>query len=254
MASPNTILLLQGDAEASLLADGEVALQAVFPEANVHLVRAWTPRPDWLAALSPAAPAFVAAGESAGGPASHDVRALLAQPHRLVVFSLLPAISVPALRHRDGGAFLAHAGLRAAWNAQQAARVAAECTELPVLEPEAAVAALEPHVEALLGQGVAVAVTTAFRRVREPLEFRGATGARSLRERLRVLNLEVARLSQRTGCFVLDLDRPLAQEGGVALHADCFGGGERAAEIVLDEFAALVLDALPDGLAGLEAT
>jgi len=245
MATPHSILLLQGDAEASLLAEGEVALQAVFADAEVQFVRAWATRPDWLGADAPLPPAM------SGAP---DVRALLAQPHRLVVFSLLPAISVPALRHRDGGAFLAHAGLRAAWNAQQATGVAAECTEVPALEPEAAVAALEPHVEALLARGIAVAVTTAFRRVREPLEFRGAAGARSLRERLRALNLGLARLSQRTGCFVLDLDRPLAQEGGAVLDADCFGGGERAAEIVLDEFAALVLDALPDGLAGLEAT
>jgi hypothetical protein len=248
MPAPNTILLLQGDAEARLLADGEVALQAVFADADVQLVRAWAPRPDWLGPEAPAVPAFVAAGVQG------EARTLLAQPHKLVVFSLLPSIAVPALRHRDGGAFLAHAGVRATWSAAQAARVAAECAELPALEPEAVVAAFEPHVEALLGRGIAVAVTTAFRRVREPLEFRGVAGARSLRERLRALNLEVARLSQRTGCFVLDLDRPLAQEGGVALDADCFGGGERAAEIVLDEFAALVLDALPDGLAGLEAT
>ncbi|MFM2288551.1 MAG: hypothetical protein RL684_1694 [Pseudomonadota bacterium] len=250
MTTTSSILLLQGDAEASLLADGEVALQAVFPDADVQFIRAWATRPDWLGDDASAPPAFVADG-AAG---LHDVRELLAQPHRLVVFSLFPSISVPALRDRDGGAFLAHAGLRASWSDEQAARVAAECTELPALAPEAAAAALEPVIEALLARGVAVAVTNAFRRVREPLEFRGTGGQRSLRERLRALNLEIARLSQRTGCFVLDFDRPLAQEGGAPLDADCYGGGERAAEIALDEFAALVLDALPDGLPSPEAT
>jgi hypothetical protein len=36
------------------------------------------------------------------------------------------------------------------------------------------------------------------------------------------------------------------------LDADCFGGGERAAEIALDEFAALLLDAMPDDFMPLE--
>jgi hypothetical protein len=75
-----------------------------------------------------------------------------------------------------------------------------------------------------------------------------------LREVIRRSNLEVFRLSQRTGCFVLDFDRPLAQEGGASLNADCFGGDDRAAEIALDEFAALVLDAIPDSLMSSEVS
>jgi hypothetical protein len=53
---------------------------------------------------------------------------------------------------------------------------------------------------------------------------------------------------------VFDIDRPLAQEGGAPLDADCFGGEGRAAEIALDEFGALLLDALPDGFMPLEET
>jgi len=81
MTTTSSILLLQGDAEASLLADGEVALQAVFPDADVQFIRTWATRPDWLADDAAAPPAFLADG--AAGP--QDVRALLAQPHRLVV-------------------------------------------------------------------------------------------------------------------------------------------------------------------------
>ena len=103
-----------------------------------------------------------------------------------------------------------------------------------------------PVIERLHFQGSAVAVCMAFRHVREPLEFRVTDGAPTLRTRVRELNLEIARLSQRTGCFVFDMDRPLAQEGGATLDADCFGGDGRAAELALEEFAALALDALQD--------
>ncbi len=129
---------------------------------------------------------------------------------------------------------------RSAWNC------------LPLV-PEAAAALLEPVVERMLAEGTAVAVCTAFRHVAEPLQFRPRDGRHDPAEIIRRTNLQVARLSQRTGCFVLDLDRPLAQEGGALLHADCFGGGARAQEIALDEFAALLLEALPDGLAMVAA-
>jgi hypothetical protein len=235
-----SILLLQGDAEAQLLADADAIMPALMPEREIQLVRAWATRPDWLDAAAPPPPSLVRRGLIA----ATDPRALLEQPHRLVVFALLPAYSVPALRHRDGGAFLAHHGLLSQWSAQDSAEVTAECVEQPPITPEDAALALEPVIERLLARGGAVAVCSAFRHVAEPLEHRCREGASSLRERIRRGNLAVARLSQRTGCFVLDLDRPLAQEGGAALQADCFGGGERAAEIALDEFAALVLDAL----------
>ncbi len=250
MATRNSILLLQGDAEASLLADAEVALQTVFPDAQVELVRAWATRPDWLAPDAEAAPVALV---QQGILPDVDVRALLAQRHRMVVFSLLPAVAVPALRHRDGGVFLAHRGLRAGWDARAQAIVAAECTELPALAPERAAGELEPFIEQLLADDIAVAVCTAFRHVPEPLQFRHAAGNTTLRELIRRTNLEAARLSRRTGCFVLDVDRPFAQEGGAALRADCFGGAERAAEIALDEFAALALDVLPEGFTTVEA-
>jgi len=112
----------------------------------------------------------------------------------------------------------------------------------------------EPVIERLHDRGSAVAVCTAFRHVREPLEHRRRGGAPSLRELVRRTNLEAARLSRRTGCFVLDLDRPLAQEGGASLGADCFGGEGRAAEIALEELVALILDALPDDVVPAEGT
>jgi hypothetical protein len=251
MPTANSILLLQGDAEARLLADADALMRVVFPERELRLIRAWSTRPDWL-------------GPDAEGPPGSlicarllpevDVRELLKTPHSLVVFALLPSVSMPALRHRDGGVFLAHEALRASWSPEAAARVAAECTTVSPLEPRAAVAALEPIIERVHLQGSAVAVCTAFRRVREPLEFRITDGAPTLRMRVRELNLEIARLSQRTGCFVFDLDRPLAQEGGATLDADCFGGEGRAAELALEEFAALALDALPDDFMPMEAS
>jgi len=245
-----SILLLQGDAEASYLAAAEVAVQTAFPDADATLTRAWTTRPDWLGPLASHAPASLI---ELGILPDESVHALLAQRHDLVVVSLLPAVATLALRHRDGGMFLAHQGLRASWDNQAQETVAAECVELLPLTPDAAVALFEPVVERLQAEGTAVAVCTAFRHVPEPLEFRRQEGSTTLRESIRRLNLQIARLSQRTGCFVLDIDRPLAQEGGSTLRADCFGGGERAAELVLDEFAALLLDALPDGFAMRDA-
>jgi hypothetical protein len=249
LTTGNSILLLQGDAEASLLADAEVAIQTVFPGADVTVTRAWATRPDWLGADAGPPPALVQRGILP----DEDVRALLAQRHQLVILPLLPAVAMPALRHRDGGVFLAHRGLRAGWSAETQAAVAAECVGVMPLTPEGAAAQLEPLVERLLADGTAVALCTAFRHVDEPLQFRRENLAMTLRETVRRTNLQVARLSQRTGCFVLDLDRPLAQEGGAPLHADCFGGGERAIEIALDEFAALLFEALPEGLAMAEA-
>lgn len=250
MTTANSILLLQGDAEANLLADAEIAIQTVFPGADVTLTRAWATRPDWLAPDAAGPPAtFVQRGILP----DENVRALLAQRHRLVILSLLPAIAMPALRHRDGGVFLAHRSLRAGWDDAARAAVAAECVELLPLAPEAVAAVVEPLVERLLAGGTAVAVCTAFRHVPEPLQFRREAGGMTLRESIRHTNLQAARLSQRTGCFVLDLDRPLAHEGGAPLHADCFGGSARATEIALDEFASLLFDALPDGLALAEA-
>jgi hypothetical protein len=251
MPTANSILLLQGDAEARLLADADSLMSVVFPERELRLIRAWTTRPDWLGPDAEGPPRSLIC---AGLLPNVDVRELLETPHRLVVFSLLPSVSVPALRHRDGGVFLAHQALRASWSAEAAARLPAECTTVSSLVPRAAVAALEPVIERLHFQGSAVAVCTAFRRVHEPIEYRITDGAPTLRTRVRELNLEIARLSQRTGCFVFDVDRPLAQEGGATLDADCFGGEGRAAELALEEFAALALDALPDDFVPMQAS
>jgi hypothetical protein len=249
LATTSSILLLEGDAEHRLLADADVAIQSVFADREMQFVRQWNTRPDWLGltasaqADSPLRPAMLP------GP---DVRELLEQPHRLVIFALLPAVALPALRHRSGAKFLAHQGLRANWSPETAAAMAAECSEESPISPTAAATALEPVIERLQSRGSAVALCTAFRHVKEPLEHRGREGTPALRELVRRINLEVVRLSRRTGCFVLDLDRPLAQEGGASLDADCFGGDGRAAEIALDEFAALLLDAMPDDFMPLE--
>jgi hypothetical protein len=239
----NSILLFEGDAEAQLLAEAGSVLPAVVPDADLQLVRAWATRPELLEAAVAPPPQSL---RRRGLIPDLDPRDLLAQRHRLVIFALLPAIAMPLLRHRDGGAFLEHRGLRVGWSPADAAAVAAECSREPPLSPGAAAMAWEPIIERLQAGGAAVAVCTAFRHVNEPQDHRGSATAVCLREQIRRCNLEVAQLSRRTGCFVLDLDRPLAQEGGASLQADCFGGNGRAADIALDEFAALILDALPD--------
>lgn len=244
-----SILLLHGDAEAQLLADGEAVVQAVLPGREVKWTSAWATRPDWLDPHSPAPPESFRRN---GILADVDVRELLEQPYSLVIFPLLPCVATPSLRHRDGGRFLAHRGMRAGWTPRMTALVEAECTEEPSLSPSDAAVALAPLIERLQARGSSVAVCTAFRHVKEPLHHRSLEGTVSLREAVRRTNLEALRLSRRTGCFVFDIDRPLAQEGGDAVQADCFGGGGRAAELALDELAALIMDAVPDAVAQLE--
>ncbi|HEY5263478.1 MAG TPA: hypothetical protein VIJ37_00685, partial [Steroidobacteraceae bacterium] len=206
-------------------------------------------RPDWLDAAAFAPPENL---RSQGAITDVDVRALLEDPHRLVIFALWPAVSVPAYRHRDGCVFLAHRALSTSWSAEIAASIAADCDEVQPLSPHDAAKSLQPIIERLQARGTAVAVCTVFRHVHEPFEHKRRNGDLSLRELARRTNLEVARLSLRTGCFVLDFDRPLAQEGGASLQADCFGGDGRAAEIALDEFVALIMDALPADLPSQE--
>lgn len=244
-----SVLLLQGDAEASLLADGDVALQAIFPEREIVITRLWATRPDWLASDALVVPAhWNEQGEFLDGNVAEQLR----EPHRLVVISLLSAVALPAYQHASGARFVAHRNLMQALPAAVVEDIQQHCQRLDPMQPEAAIAAIEPVVEALLANGVAVAIVNAFRHVKEALAFQSDDTTPSLRERVRRLNLLIAQLSQRTGCFVLDVDRPLAQVGGATLQADCFGGNERAAELVLDEFAALALDALPDCLMPLE--
>jgi hypothetical protein len=200
-----SILLLQGDAEARLLADAELALQLVFPGREVQLSRAWMPRPDWLASDTAAEQVRIA-------------RDLLEQPQRLVILTLLPAVTV-----RAG-------------------------TVQAPLCPRDAASALEPIIEHLQQRGTVVALTTAFRHLSEPLQHRQTGAPPSLRELVRRTNFEVARLSHRTGCFVLDLDRALAEIGGGTLGTDCFGGAGQGAELAVEELVALIADALPDEL------
>jgi hypothetical protein len=206
MPATLSILLLQGDAEAQLLADAEVALELVFPGREVQLSRAWMPRPDCLDS------------EAADAEQARIARDLLEQPQRLVILTLLPAVAM-----RAG-------------------------TVQAPLSPQDAANALEPIIERLQQRGTVVALTTAFRHIAEPLQHRHTDEPPTLRELVRRTNLEVARLSHRTGCFVLDLDRALAEIGGSTLAADCFGGTGQAAELAVEEFVALIADALPDEL------
>jgi hypothetical protein len=245
-----SILLLHGDAEARLLADAELAIQAVLPDREVQLIRAWTTRPDWLDSAAPGPPETL---RRRGMVEDRDARELLEQPHRLVIFCLLPVVAMRAMTHRAGGVFLAHEGLCANWSPEDAAVVAAECATQSPLSPKDAARAFEPIIDRLQRRGAAVAISTAFRHVNESLQHRQPAGPPPLRELIRRTNLEVARLSHRTGCFVLDLDRALAQEGGGPLEADCFGGAGRAAELAIEELAALIVDALPDELMPTEA-
>src|ERR1700680_755093 len=83
-----SILLLEGDAEHRLLIDAEVAIQSVFTDREVQLVRQWTTRPDW---LEPTASAPADFPHRSGVLPGTDVRELLEQPHRLVIIALLPA-------------------------------------------------------------------------------------------------------------------------------------------------------------------
>ena len=241
----NSILILDGDAESRLLIDAEIALQAIFEGREMSVVRTWTSRPDWFVADGPEQPHALAGSGALPGT---DARMLLDQPHRLIILSTLPAVIFPALRHQDGGAFIAPRGLRATWSADLAARIAAECTEEPPMSTADATDAFELLIERLQARGSTVVLCTTFRHVRESPEIPSREEMAATREVIRRMNLEVARLSLRTGCFVLDLDRPLAHEGGTVLDADCFGGDGRAAEIALDEFAAVLMDAIPDAL------
>lgn len=258
MSAELSILLCQGDAEARLLADADAVLPALFPERDVRLRRVWAPHPDWLdlksrvvplALYGGGLPADASSEDKSSATSTQDVRDLLEEPHRLVIFSVLGAVMLTA-RGEAAGAWLSYRGLEQEPRESGSSAAAAEREALfgpAPMSPRAAVQALAPVIERLQMSGMVVAVCNAFRHVREPLRHR-ASGDGDLRQRIRALNLEVARLSQSTGCFVLDLDRPLAQQGGAALDADCFGGDGRAAEIALDEFAALLLDALPDEL------
>jgi hypothetical protein len=237
------VLVLRGDAEASLMADAGTYLGAALPHLGFAVTSAWATRPDLLAPDAPPPPRSL---RERGIIPDVDVRALLDRPHRLVVLPFFPGVAAPLFQHRDGGAFLAHRKLRANWTPEQAEVVAAECTAAPPLPVSEAAEALAVVVERLHAAGTAVALCTAFRHVNEPLDDRPRRTTPSTRDLVRASNLAVARLSARTGCFVLDVDRVLAEEGGALLAADCFGGHGRAAEIALDELLSLFFDALPD--------
>lgn len=245
------ILLLHGDAEAGLLADAAPFVEAALPHLSVEVTAAWAQRSSLLAADAPPPPEAL---RRRGVLPDVDVRELLGRSPRLVLLSLFAELAAPTLRHRSGGEFLAHRTLRAGWTPDQAALVAAECTEVPSPTAAEAAASLQPVIERLQDGGAAVALVTAFRHVNEPIDHRRPDGPPTLRERVRAANLEAARLSMRTGCFVLDLDRAFAQEGGATIGADCFGGGERAREIAQDELLGLVFDALPDDTLPSEVT
>lgn len=104
------------------------------------------------------------------------------------------------------------------------------------------------RVMGLQQRGASVALTTIFRHVPEGHPQEG-----ELRTQIRRINLMTKRLSHRLGCFVLDVDRELGREGGLALESDCFGGGEAAAELVLSELMVLACEAMGEHLHGVEA-
>lgn len=233
------ILLLHGDAEARLFADASATLEAALPHRQVHVTSAWATRSDLLASGAPSAPRWMSAR---GLVPAADARELLDRPADLAVLSLLPDAAFPVLRCTEGGAFVPHRGVSACWAAKDADDVASRCIEGALLDADEAGRALEPVITRLRERGTEVALCTVFRHV----AFPRTDGSRTLRERIRRINLEAARLSHRTGCFVLDVDRVLAHEGGAALSADCFGGTGRAAELALDELMSLLLEALPE--------
>lgn len=237
-----SVLLLHGDAESRLLAQAGETLSAGLGGTDVRFTAAWTTRSDLLGSDAPSPPASLRAR---GLLPDGDVRELLEKPTDLVLLSVLPDAALPVLRTPDGGAFVVHRELAKGWSPEQRGAIETECVDGGLLDPADAAASLERVIEQLQGRGVVVALCNIFRHVREPREYRHGHAPLSLRERIRAVNLEAARLSHRTGCFVLDLDRALAHEGGAALNADCFGGSGRAEELALEELFALVLAAVP---------
>ncbi|MBS2022461.1 MAG: hypothetical protein JST92_08630 [Deltaproteobacteria bacterium] len=101
-------------------------------------------------------------------------------------------------------------------------------------------ALLTELIEGVQARGGVAALCTLFRHVAGP---RAET--QELRERIRVVNLRARRLSQRTGCFVFDLDRVLSHTGGASLQADVHGGGgEAVSSMLLDELVVLLPEML----------
>ena len=232
-----SVLILQGDAEALLFAQAELTLQACFPSAEISVHSAWTTRSDLLGDAA-------TDNQAKGGWGKPPISELLAQPHDLVILSTLPDVALP-LWSGPRGRFVVHRGVAESWSASERSEVEGESSVGAMVDLEAAVESLQRVIEELMSRGQAVALCNVFRRVPEPLQHRVTPGSVSLRRRALAMNLEVAKLSHRTGCFVVDLDRVLAHEGGAALNADCFGGGERAEELALEELVAVVLEALP---------
>jgi hypothetical protein len=216
-----SILILQGDAEARLFAGAEETLQACFPAADVKVTRVWTTRSDMLGSMA----------------------AVLAEKRDMVIFSVLPDAALPAWRG-PRGPFVVHKAQE-----REGSSIEAGSVQEGLVDPEAAARALEPVIAELQERGSAVALCNVFRHVQGAPSHR-ADDRNDLRHRIRAVNLEVMNLSRRTGCFVLDVDRVLAHEGGATLGADCFGGEGRAEELAMEQLVALVMEALP-GLAGL---
>lgn len=250
MIEPLSILLLHGDAEARLLADAGELLRASLSHRDVAWHSAWMPTPAQLSLVTPSPSEAL---RRSGLLPETDARALLEQDHDLVILTLFPAVAQPLLRHPDGGVLLAHRGLREGWSEAQSA-AAAGCIVGSAPSPSQAAMELEPVIQRLQARDVTVALCMTFRHVPTYIAHRRVDASSTLRDLVRGTNLEVARLSQRTGCFVLDLDRPLAQEGGASLAADCFGGAGRAAELAVEELLGLVFDAIPESAFPAEAT
>jgi hypothetical protein len=230
-----SILILQGDPEASLLADAQATLDACFPASGVRVHQAWTTRSDLLG--QPVSPKYGLDPRSQKSAAE-----LVGESHDVTILSTLPDVALPLLSGGDG-AFVAHKTLAEQWTLDERTKIAESYQDGGLIELEEAEAAFERVIQDLQGRGQAVVLCNVFRHVAEPPQDRA--NASSLRSRIRAMNRLVPRLSHRTGCFVMDLDRVLAHEGGAKLGADCFGGGARAKELALEELVAVLLDALP---------
>jgi hypothetical protein len=86
-------------------------------------------------------------------------------------------------------------------------------------------------------QKTVVALATIFRHVPHDHPRRS-----EWREEIRRRNAMARRLSHKTGAYIFDVDRELAHKGALKLQADCFGGGEAAADVALSELMTLILE------------
>ncbi|MCE2574216.1 SGNH/GDSL hydrolase family protein [Komagataeibacter sp. FNDCR2] len=111
---------------------------------------------------------------------------------------------------------------------------------------------LEHRCAALCERGDPVVIMTVFRHVDLPGED-DHTRSHALRVRIRRLNFLATELSRRHGVFVADLDRILADTGGVPLRTDYRLGGDAAVELAAQGLAQVVVNNALDAVMPFEA-